>query len=57
MAPDLHPEAREEAGMAIDPREMMSPRERLVHNVNMRTHDADGAMAPPSADFVREDLG
>jgi hypothetical protein len=41
--------------MAIDPREMMSPRERLVHNVNMRTHDGD--TAPPSANFVREDTG
>lgn len=41
--------------MAIDPREMMSPRERLVYNVNMRTHNADGATAPPSANFVRED--
>ncbi|MSO73943.1 MAG: hypothetical protein EXQ99_02165 [Alphaproteobacteria bacterium] len=49
--------------MAFDPIELMSPRERLAYNINMRTRAADGGAAPlPSAyatpsgkDFFGED--
>lgn len=33
--------------MAIDPVEMMSPRERLAYNINMRAPAADGSAPPP----------
>ncbi len=33
--------------MAMDPVELMSPRERLAHNINMRARAADGGAAPP----------
>lgn len=33
--------------MAIDPLELMSPRERLAHNINLRARAPDGGVPPP----------